>query len=92
MSADDTTAGPADHDAAGQAPADGSATPVAPSIEPWLREILRCPVTGATLVDGVGPDGTPELVSTDPDNPLAYPVRDGIPVLLADDARPVRPV
>jgi hypothetical protein len=49
-------------------------------------------VTGATLVDGVGPDGRPELVSTDPDNPLAYPVRDGIPVLLADDARPVRPL
>jgi uncharacterized protein len=62
-----------------------------PAIEPWLREILRCPVTGATLVDGVGPDGEPELVSTDPDNPLAYPVRQGIPVLLADDARPVRP-
>ena len=59
-------------------------------IEPWLREILRCPVTGATLVDGVGPDGSPELVSTDPDNPLAYPVRDGIPVLLAEDARSVR--
>jgi uncharacterized protein YbaR (Trm112 family) len=60
-----------------------------PTLEPWLRDILRCPVTGATLVDGVGPDGSPELVSTDPDNPLAYPVRDGIPVLLADDARPV---
>lgn len=62
-----------------------------PTIEPWLRAILRCPVTGATLVDAVGPDGTPELVSTDPDNPLAYPVRDGIPVLLADEARPVHP-
>ncbi|HEX5331018.1 MAG TPA: hypothetical protein VFW79_00080 [Cellulomonas sp.] len=61
----------------------------APSLEPWLRDILRCPVTGAALVDGVGPDGSPELHSTDPDNPLAYPVRDGIPVLLADDARPL---
>ena len=58
-------------------------------LEPWLRDILRCPVTGAELVDGVGPDGSPELHSTDPDNPLAYPVRDGIPVLLADDARPL---
>lgn len=62
-----------------------------PTIEPWLRAILRCPVTGAPLVDAIGPDGTPELVSTDPDNPLAYPVRDGIPVLLVDEARPVHP-
>ena len=57
------------------------------TIEPWVREILRCPVTGAELVDGVGPDGVPELVSTDPDRPLAYPIRDGVPVLLPDEAR-----
>lgn len=58
-------------------------------MEPWVRDLLRCPVTGATLVDGTGPDGGPELVSTDAAQPLAYPVRDGIPVLLADEARPV---
>ena len=56
-------------------------------LDPWVREILRCPVSGATLVDGVGPNGQPELHSTAELNPLAYPVRDGIPVLLVDDAR-----
>lgn len=57
------------------------------ALEPWVREILRCPVTGARLVDGTGPGGEPELHSTDPERPLAYPLRDGIPVLLEADAR-----
>ncbi len=54
-------------------------------IEPWLREILRCPQCGARLTDQTGPDGAPELACTS--CPLAYPVTDGIPVLLVDDAR-----
>lgn len=58
-------------------------------VEEWVRQVLRCPVTGAELVDGVSPEGRPELVSTDPQAPLAYPVRDGIPILLADEARKV---
>lgn len=67
----------------------GNSTGNIDALEPWVRDILRCPVTGATLVDGVGPDGEPELHSTDAERPLAYPVRDGIPVLLESDARPL---
>ena len=57
------------------------------NLEPWVWDILRCPVTGSRLVAGPGPGGTPELHSVDEALPLAYPVRDGIPVLLADEAR-----
>jgi uncharacterized protein YbaR (Trm112 family) len=60
-----------------------------PGLEPWVAEVLRCPVTGAMLVPGEGPDGTLELHSTDSERPLAYPVRDGIPVLLEHEARPL---
>ena len=56
-------------------------------IDPWVRQILRCPVTGAELEDGTGPHGEPELVSTSEVNPLAYPVRDGVPILLESEAR-----
>ncbi|SNU02686.1 hypothetical protein SAMN06298212_1501, partial [Ruaniaceae bacterium KH17] len=54
-----------------------------------VRAMLRCPVTKAELVDGTSPDGAPELHSTDPERPLAYPVRDGVPVLLESEARPL---
>lgn len=63
-----------------------SASPIAP----WLRGILRCPVTGSELVDGVSPDGTPELQATGADASgvrRAYRVEGTIPVLLADEAR-----
>lgn len=61
-------------------------------IAPWLREILRCPVTGSELVDGVAPDGTPELQVVEADAQgvrRAYRVEGTIPVLLADEARTI---
>jgi hypothetical protein len=57
------------------------------TIEPWLREILRCPACRAELRDETGAQG-PELVCTGPDCGLAYRVDEGIPVLLVDEARP----
>jgi uncharacterized protein YbaR (Trm112 family) len=60
------------------------------ALEPWLREILRCPVTLARLTDGVGPDGEPVVRVGRDELRLAYPVRDGVPILLADEARRVR--
>lgn len=64
------------------------------TIEPWLREILRCPVTQQELVDGTGPDGRAELQAREPDADgvrRAYRVEDGIPVLLAEEARILDP-
>ena len=61
-----------------------------PAIEPWLREILRCPQCRAELSDGTGPEGGPELVCQAADCGLAYRIDDGVPVLLVDEARPTR--
>lgn len=57
------------------------------AIDPWLRELLRCPACRAELTDGTGPDGGPELVCTSSACGLAYRVDDGVPVLLVDEAR-----
>lgn len=50
-----------------------------------LLAILRCPVTGSTLIQ----QGD-ELISTGKDasgNQLVYPIEDGIPVLLRPELR-----
>jgi uncharacterized protein len=54
------------------------------NIEPWLQEILACPQCHAPLRQDADAD---ELVCTGEACGLAYPVRDGIPVLLIDEAR-----
>ena len=64
-------------------------TPPDDRIEPWLRDILRCPVCHGELVDAQGPDH-PELQCTTESCGRAYRIEDGVPVLLADEAR--RPV
>ncbi len=60
--------------------------PLDHQIEPWLREILRCPKCRSTLSDGTGPSG-PELHCTNAECRLAYRIDDGIPVLLVDESR-----
>ncbi|MGK5640125.1 Trm112 family protein [Streptomyces sp. URMC 126] len=57
-------------------------------LEAGLLEILACPACHAPLrqeADGSGE--TAELVCESESCALAYPVRDGIPVLLVDEAR-----
>ena len=62
---------------------DGALSGVAPE----LRAVLRCPVTGEELVDVLGPSGQVGLAAPEAD--LVYPVRDGVPVLLAHEASPL---
>jgi uncharacterized protein len=53
-------------------------------IDPVLLEILACPRCHAELrLD----DAAAELVCVSADCGLCYPVRNGIPVLLVDEAR-----
>jgi uncharacterized protein len=52
------------------------------SLDPKLLEILVCPVTKGPLVMS---SDKQELISWSAR--LAYPIRDGIPIMLADEAR-----
>ena len=61
------------------------------TFDPRLLELLVCPACHAPLRGPDSPPGgpDPELVCTGCG--LAYPVREGIPVMLVDEARPTRP-
>jgi uncharacterized protein YbaR (Trm112 family) len=58
-----------------------------PQIPPAIRELLACPRCHGPLLDG--PPGRPEESATlhCAACALRFPVRDGIPVLLLDQAR-----
>jgi len=55
-----------------------------PAFDPKMLEALICPQTRGTLAYDAEAQ---ELVSKSAN--LAYPIRDGIPVLLIDEARPL---
>jgi hypothetical protein len=64
-------------------PADKSVERGAPgAVDPKLLEILVCPLTKGTLRYDRDKQ---ELVSREAG--LAYPIRDGIPIMLVDEAR-----
>jgi len=54
-------------------------------LNPKLLEILVCPLTKAPLRYD---RQAQELISEEAG--LAYPIRDGIPIMLVDEARPLR--
>ena len=54
------------------------------TVDPKLLEILVCPVTKKPLRYD---EAAQELISEEAR--LAYPIRDGIPIMLADEARPL---
>ena len=51
-------------------------------VDPKLLEILVCPLTKATLTY----DAEAQELISEPAG-LAYPIRDGIPIMLVDEAR-----
>ena len=55
-----------------------------PAVDPRLLEVLVCPLTRGPLVYD---RDRAELVSKTAR--LAYPVRDGVPVMLPEEARPL---
>ena len=53
-------------------------------VDPKLLEILVCPLTKGPLIYDAARS---ELISKQAN--LAYPIRDGIPIMLVDEARPL---
>ncbi|NKB56198.1 MAG: Trm112 family protein [Alphaproteobacteria bacterium] len=53
-------------------------------VDPKLLEILVCPLTKGPLIYDSERN---ELISKQAN--LAYPIRDGIPIMLVDEARPL---
>ena len=53
-------------------------------VDPKLLEILVCPLTKGPLEYD---EANSELISKQAN--LAYPIRDGIPIMLVDEARPL---
>lgn len=60
---------------------DGNTKPIS-SVDPALLDMLVCPLTKASLTYD---HDRQELVSRQAG--LAYPIRDGIPIMLVDEAR-----
>ncbi|HVY15606.1 MAG TPA: Trm112 family protein [Rhodopila sp.] len=58
--------------------------PPHPPVDPRLLEILVCPVTKGPLEYDRDAN---ELISRKAG--LAFPIRDGIPIMLAEEARPI---
>ncbi|MAI90644.1 Trm112 family protein [Ponticaulis sp.] len=58
----------------------------ADGLDPKLLEILVCPISRGPLI--YDPEAS-ELVSQKAG--LAYPIRDGVPIMLADEARELEP-
>lgn len=75
-------------DSPAAAPPSDQRTAVPPTrpgtVDPRLLEVLVCPVTKATLEYDAEAN---ELISRTAR--LAYPIRDGIPIMLPEEARPL---
>jgi len=65
-----------------QAPSDRPAERATAGVDPKLLEILVCPLTKSTLEYDAEKQ---ELISRAAK--LAYPIRDGIPIMLPEEAR-----